>query len=126
AAATDASRPGKHGKSVPPRAPPVAAGTIRADEPAARPPLGVPVALDRDLHARAILARVFDARVELQLELRFGAQLLSQDARQLGLLALHAIGMTGRVGDGAEIELRQHTVALAAILELRRNQSLRD
>src|SRR5205823_15060963 len=67
-----------------------------------------------------------DALPILQLELCFGAELLLQDARQLGLFALHPIGMIGRVGDGIEIELRQHTVALAAILELRRNQALCD
>ena len=72
------------------------------------------------------MGHVLDSRVELQLELCFGAELLLQDARQLGLLALHPIGMIGHVGDGIEIELRQHTVARAAILELRRNQALRD
>ncbi len=34
--------------------------------------------------------------------------------------------MAGHVGNFAEIELRQHAMPLAAILELRRNQALRD
>ena len=45
---------------------------------------------------------------------------------QLGLFALHAIGMTGDVGDHAEIELGQHAVLLASILERRRHQPLCD
>src|SRR5258708_25901344 len=119
-------RPGEAGKFDPHSAPHVAAGAVGADQPAAGPPVGTPIALDRNLHARAMLGHLFDSRVELQLELRFGAELLVQDARELELLALYSIGMAGHVGNFAEIELRQHAMPLAAILELRRNQALRD
>src|SRR6516165_6658391 len=121
-----ALRPGEAGKFDPERAPHVAAGAVGADEPAARAHLGSPVALDRDLHARAMLRDVLDLSVELQLEIRLFAQLSVQNTRELGLLALHPIGVSGDVGDGAEIELREHAVLPAAILERRRGQSLRD
>ena len=69
---------------------------------------------------------VADPGVELNVDIRHPRKLLMQDTRELGLLALYPVGMTGRVGDRAEIELRQHAVRLAAILELRRDQPLRD
>jgi hypothetical protein len=69
---------------------------------------------------------VADPGVELNVDIRHPRKLLVQDARELGLLALHPVGMTGHVGDGAEIELRQHAVRLAAILELGRDQPLLD
>ena len=73
-----------------------------------------------------MLGHILDLSVELQLELRFAAKPPVQNARQLRLLALHAIGVFRDVGDGAEIELRQHTVVLAAVLERRRHQTLRN
>ena len=73
-----------------------------------------------------MLGHVFDLGVELQLEIRLVAQLLVQNARQLGLLALDPVGVAGDVGDGAEIELCQHPMPPAAILERRRGQSLAD
>jgi hypothetical protein len=54
------------------------------------------------------------------------AELIEQDSGELGLLALHPIGMTGDVRDAVEIELREQPLPLGAILELRRLQSLRD
>src|SRR5438874_11224507 len=95
-------RPSEAGEFDSRSAPHVATSAVRADQPAAGPPLGASVALDRNLHPRSMLDHVFDARVELQLELCFGAELLLQDARQLGLFALHPIGMIGRVGDGSK------------------------
>jgi len=121
-----ALRPGEAGEFDPERAPHVAAGAVGADEPAAGTRLRSPFAFDRDLHARAILGHVFDLGVELQLEIRLVVQLLVQNARQLGLLALHPVGVVGDIGDGAEIELRQHAMPPAAILERRRDQPLRD
>src|SRR5207248_4879211 len=69
-------RPGEAGKFDPHSAPHVAASAVCADQPAAGPPLGGSVALDRNLHAGSMLDHVLDARVELQLELCFGAELL--------------------------------------------------
>ncbi len=73
-----------------------------------------------------MLSHVFDLSVVLQLELRLGAELLAQNARQPPLLALHPIGVMGDVGDRAEIELPEHALALAAILERRRTEALLD
>ena len=68
---------------------------------------------------------VSDLGIEVQLEIGLVAQLLVQDACQLGLLALHAIGMTRGIGDHAEIELGEHSVLLASILKRRRDETLR-
>jgi hypothetical protein len=119
-------RPSEAGKLNSGRTAHVAARPVRADEPTAGPPLRFAVARDCNLHACAILGYVLDLGAELQLELRRSAQLLMQDARQLRLLALHPIGVMRKVGNGAEIELPQHTVPLGAILEPRRDQALRD
>src|SRR6516164_8260182 len=97
-----------------------------APMPAAGAGLGSPVALDRNLHPRAMLRDVLDLSVELQLETRLFEQLPVENTRELGLLALHPVGVGGDVGDGAEIELRQHAMPPAAILERQRGQSLRD
>src|SRR6516165_3844657 len=63
---------------------------------------------------------------ELNFESAIVAQLLVKDARELGLLALDPERVPRRVSNGGEIELRQHAMALAAVLELRRGQSLCD
>jgi hypothetical protein len=62
----------------------------------------------------------------LQFEQRAFPQLLVQDAGELRLLALHAIGMPGGVGNYPEIELREYAVLFASILELRRRQASPD
>src|SRR5262249_56152893 len=111
-----ALRPGEAGKFDSERAPSLAAGAVGADEPAAGPRLASPFAFDRNLHARAMLGHVFDLGVELQLEIRLVAQLLVQNARQLGLLALHPVGGAGDICDGAENERRPPAITPAARL----------
>src|SRR5262249_60441831 len=69
----EAIRPGEAGKFDAERAPYVAAGAVGADEPAAGAQLDSPIALDRNLHARAVLRDVLDVSVELQLEIRLVA-----------------------------------------------------
>ena len=51
------------------------------------------IALDRYLNAVTLLGHALDRGIKFQLEIRFAAQSIVQDARELGLLALHAVGM---------------------------------
>src|SRR5262249_29300185 len=88
-----ALRPSEAGKFDSECAPYLAAGAVGADEPAAGTRLASSFAFDRNLHARAMLGHVLDLGVELQLEIRLVAQLLVQNARQLGLLALQPVGV---------------------------------
>ena len=73
-----------------------------------------------------ILGHLLQRAIELQLEIRIVAEPVVEDAGELGLLALRPVGMAGDVRDRAEVELRQHASLLGPILELRRNQPLRD
>ncbi len=118
-------RPGEAFKLDAERAAHRAARAVGADQIAAGALLGLAVALDGDTHARAILAHGFDGAAERDLEVGMAAHLLVQNARELGLLALHPVGMLGRIGDGGEVELRQQPLLLGAILERRRLQPLR-
>jgi hypothetical protein len=79
--------------------------------------LGVAVALDRDRDAGCSLLHTGNGTVELQIEIGMSTHPIVQDARQLGLLALHAVRVLRGVGNGAEIELRQQAMLLRAILE---------
>src|SRR5215510_922545 len=73
-----------------------------------------------------MLRHLADPGIELQLEAGLAAQLLIENARELGLLGLHPVGVAGDVGDGGEIERREHAMMLVAILERRRHQTLRN
>src|SRR5262249_23579891 len=67
-----------------------------------------------------------DATIELQVETVLVLQQAQKDARELRLLALDAIGMSGCVRKSAEVELRQYPVLLAAVLKARSSKSLRN
>src|SRR6478752_2133978 len=54
------------------------------------------------------------------------SHLSEQDASELGLLALYPVRMLCRVRNRGEIELRQETLLLGAVLKRRRFQPLRD
>ena len=93
------------------------ARAVGADQIAAGVRLASPVAPDRDLDAGVVLAEVRDLAAEPQIEMAVPAHLLVQDARQLRLLALQAVGVGGDVGDAGEVELGQQPVLLGAVLE---------
>src|SRR5438067_1059814 len=83
----------------------------------------------RDLIAcntRIALRHPHEPRMKLQVEGGIVAQQVAKDARELRLLALDAIRMSRGVRKHAEVELRQYSVLLAAILEIRGAKSLRD
>src|SRR5262249_15662466 len=122
----EALRPGEAVELDGERAADVAAGAVGADQPAAGPGLAAAVAVDRDLDARGMLRHALDCAVELQLEFRALPQLFIENAGQLRWLGLHAMWMPGHVGDGGELELRQHAMLFATILERWSLEPLRD
>src|SRR6185436_15655253 len=77
-----------------------AARAVCADQVAAGARLGFPAALDRYFDAGRRLADGLDRTVELQIEIRMSPHLLIENAGELRLLALHAVGVLRGVGDG--------------------------
>ena len=100
-----------------------AVGAIRADQPFALQSLPM---LGGDGDAFRVLPERGDLRGEADVEQRIVLECLVDDAGELELLGLQAIGMAGQVGDFREVEGAEFAIQRRTVLHLRGLESLLD